>query len=67
MKVEQQQLYLTQELREALKTSAKSQRRSVSSLAEELLIDGLSRRGRFTQDQQSQLSTLQELARSVKK
>ena len=67
MKVEQQQLYLTQELREALKTSAKSQRRSVSSLAEELLIDGLSRRGRSTQDQQSQLSTLQELARSVKK
>jgi hypothetical protein len=67
MKVEQQQLYLTQELREALKTSAKSQRRSVSSLAEELLIDGLSRRGRSVQDQQSQLSTLQELARSVKK
>lgn len=67
MKVEQQQLYLTQELREALKTSAKSQRRSVSSLAEELLIDGLERRGRSGQDQQSQLSTLQELARSIKK
>jgi hypothetical protein len=67
MKVEQQQLYLTQELREALKTSAKSQRRSVSSLCEEILIDGLARRRRSGQDQQSQLSTWQELLGSVKK
>ena len=66
MKVEQQQLYLTQELREALKTSAKLQRRSVSSLAEELLIDGLKRRER-SPDNLAQLYDLQELARSIKK
>jgi len=64
MKVEQQQLYLTKELREALKSQARAQRRSVSSLAEELLIDGLSRRERSGQG--SQIIHLQQLAKSVK-
>jgi len=64
MKVEQQQLYLTKELREALKTQAKVLRRSVSSLAEEILIDGLARRERSTYN--SQVINLQQLAKSVK-
>tara|TARA_R100000734_G_C3205830_1_gene22917 strand:+ start:22 stop:234 length:213 start_codon:yes stop_codon:yes gene_type:complete len=44
MDVEQQQLYLTKTLRDTLKTAAKSQRRSVSSLAEELLKEALAKR-----------------------
>ena len=65
MDVKQQQLYLSQGLRELLKSAAKSQRRSVSSLAEELLTEGLARREGTLNVQQSQLEHLQKVAKSI--
>jgi|TARA_S200002703_G_scaffold85532_1_gene73796 hypothetical protein len=60
MDVEQQQLYLSKSLREWLKTAAKEERRSVSSLAENLLREGLER---HYNGQKSQINKLTELAR----
>jgi|TARA_R110002153_G_scaffold3067_1_gene14635 hypothetical protein len=66
MDVQQQQLYLTKSLRELLKSAAKSQRRSVSSLAEELLTDGLSRREGDFNSQKAQLEHLENIAKSIR-
>tara|TARA_R100001480_G_scaffold140689_1_gene137981 strand:+ start:119 stop:319 length:201 start_codon:yes stop_codon:yes gene_type:complete len=66
MDVQQQQLYLSKSLRELLKSAAKSQRRSVSSLAEELLTEGLARRESDFNSHKTQLEHLENIAKSVR-
>jgi hypothetical protein len=66
MDVQQQQLYLSSGLRELLKSAAKSQRRSVSSLAEELLTEALARREPTLNSQQAQLEHLEKIAKTIR-
>jgi len=66
MEVQQQQLYLSKPLRELLKSAAKGQRRSVSSLCEELLTEALTRRESGFNSQTEQLEHLQNVAKSIR-
>lgn len=66
MTVTQQSLYLSEPLRELLKSAAKTQRRSVSSLAEELLVEALARRESSLNTQKSQIEHLERVARAIR-
>jgi len=66
MTVTQQSLYLSEPVRELLKTAAKTQRRSVSSLAEELLVEALSRRESSLNTQKSQIEHLERVAKAIR-
>lgn len=69
MKVEQQQLYLTSELRELLREEAKATTRgNVSQLAEELIREGLERRilkNKDTKDNYEKLMSAVKNARQI--
>lgn len=66
MTVTQQSLYLSEPVRELLKTAAKTQRRSVSSLAEELLVEALTRRESSLNTQKSQIEHLERVAKAIR-
>lgn len=66
MTVTQQSLYLSEPVRELLKTAAKTQRRSVSSLAEELLVEALARRESSLNAQKSQIEHLERVAKAIR-
>ena len=66
MTVTQQSLYLSESVRELLKTAAKTQRRSVSSLAEELLVEALTRRESSLNTQKSQIEHLERVAKAIR-
>jgi hypothetical protein len=66
MTVTQQSLYLSEPVRELLKTAAKTQRRSVSSLAEELLVEALARRESSLNTQKSQIEHLERVAKGIR-
>ncbi len=66
MTVTQQSLYLSEPVRELLKTAAKTQRRSVSSLAEELLVEALARRESSLNTQKSQIEQLERVAKAIR-
>jgi len=66
MTVTQQSLYLSEPVRELLKTAAKTQRRSVSSLAEELLVEALARREPSLNTQKSQIEHLERVAKAIR-
>jgi hypothetical protein len=66
MTVTQQSLYLSEPVRELLKTAAKTQRRSVSSLAEELLVEALARRESSLNTQKSQIEHLERVAKAIR-
>jgi len=66
MTVTQQSLYLSGPVRELLKTAAKTQRRSVSSLAEELLVEALARRESSLNTQKSQIEHLERVAKAIR-
>ena len=66
MATRQTQLYLSEHLRGLLKSVAKSQRRSVSSLVEELLTDALVKRDTEFNSQKRQLEHLERIAREFR-
>lgn len=66
MAVSQQSLYLSEPLRELLKSAAKSQRRSVSSLAEELLTEALTRREPTLNSHKAQIEHLERVAKAIR-
>ncbi len=66
MEVKQQQLYLSERLRDLLKVEARSQRRSVSSLCEDLLTQGLMDLEKNNNSQMDRLKHLENVARGIK-